>query len=469
MKIALVQQNYKVGDTAANIAKMKEAIAAVAAQGAQLVVFGAEAVTGTPLLGLADSCAFRERAAAARAELEAFAAGQGVTVVLADMENETVKILCAADHFRHGVAERNRDRLLSVAKTSGKPIVWVNPVGAQTGTIFYGGSCIVWPDGGSVVLPLFREAQVVVDTDAVGVGQSAVWGDRFEQLHEALVLGIRDYFAKTGCRDACVAMSGGIDSALVLALAVEALGAEHVKTVMLPSQYSTDHSVTDAEEMIRRVGIPQEQTWLVPIAPTFQAAVESLRPVLQTAASDKNRGLAEENMQARIRCMMTMALSNSHGALMLNTSNKSEAAVGYGTLYGDTSGALSVIGDLYKQDVYALSRQINAAAEAQGCIAPIPEHILTKAPSAELRPGQKDSDSLPDYPVLDAILVRLIEGGRSAADVIAEGYEAATVERVCRLLLSGDFKRFQLPPALRVSGCTFGVEWQWPITAAKTL
>ena len=154
---------------------------------------------------------------------------------------------------------------------------------------------------------------------------------------------------------------------------------------------------------------------------------------------------------------------------MLNTSNKSEAAVGYGTLYGDTSGALSVIGDLYKQAVYALSRQINAAAEAQGRIAPIPEHILTKAPSAELRPGQKDSDSLPDYPVLDAILVRLIEGGRSAADVIAEGYEAATVERVCRLLLSGGFKRFQLPPALRVSGCTFGVEWQWPITAAKTL
>ena len=425
MKIALVQQNYKVGDTAANIAKMKEAIAAVAAQGAQLVVFGAEAVTGTPLLGLADSCAFREQAAAARAELEVFAAGQGVTVVLADMENEAVKILCAADHFRHGVAERNRDRLLSVAKTSGKPIVWVNPVGAQTGTIFYGGSCIVWPDGGSVVLPLFREAQVVVDTDAVGAGQSAVWGDRLEQLH--------------------------------------------VKTVMLPSQYSTDHSVTDAEEMIRRVGIPQEQAWLVPIAPTFRAAVESLQPVLQTAASDKNRGLAEENMQARIRCMMTMALSNSHGALMLNTSNKSEAAVGYGTLYGDTSGALSVIGDLYKQDVYALARQINAAAEAQGRVAPIPEHILTKAPSAELRPGQKDSDSLPDYPLLDAILIRLIEGGRSAADVIAEGYEAATVERVCRLLLSGDFKRFQLPPALRVSGCTFGVEWQWPITAAKML
>ena len=172
-------------------------------------------------------------------------------------------------------------------------------------------------------------------------------------------------------------------------------------------------------------------------------------------------------MQARIRLMMTMALSNSHGSLMLNTSNKSEAAVGYGTLYGDTSGALSVIGDLYKGEVYALSRRINERAEEQGRVAPIPEHILTKAPSAELRPGQQDSDSLPDYPTLDAILVRLVEGGMSSAEVVAEGFDAATVERVCRLLLGGDFKRYQLPPALRVSGCTFGVERRWPVTARK--
>lgn len=469
MKIALVQQNYKIGDTAANIAKMKQAVADAAAQGVHQVVFGAEAVTGTPLQGLADSRAFQEQAAAAQADLEAFASQHGVTLVQRSTENAEVKIFSEADHFRHGIAEWNHKRLLTEAHACGKPIVWVNQVGAQTGTIFYGGSCVVWPRGESLVLPLFREALIVVDTQTASAEQGAVWGDRLEQLHEALVLGIRDYFAKTGCCDACVALSGGIDSALVLALAVEALGVEHVKTILLPSQYSTDHSVADAEEMIRRVGIPQEHSWLVPIAPTFQAAVQSLQPVLQSAVSDKNKGVAEENMQARIRCMMTMALSNSHGALMLNTSNKSEAAVGYGTLYGDTSGALSVIGDLYKQDVYALARQINAAAEAQGQVAPIPEHILTKAPSAELRPGQKDSDSLPDYPVLDAILVRLIEEQRSVADVIAEGYDKATVEKVCRLLLSGDFKRFQLPPALRVSGCTFGVEWQWPITGAKIL
>lgn len=466
MKVALVQQNYKVGDVAGNVAKIREVIASV---DADAVVVGAEAVTGSPLFGLADSPVFRAQAEAALTDLEAFAASRGVELVLKDTVCEDMAIYCAADHFRHGVAERNRARVTALAEEEGRPVVWVNPVGAQTDTIYYGGSCVAFPTGEALALPLFEEATVVVDTSAPDFSQGTEWGSRLEQLHAALVLGVRDYFAKTGMRDAVVAMSGGIDSALVLALAVEALGAEHVKTIMLPSEYSTDHSVSDAEEMIRRVGIPQGQSWLLPIAQTFREALTVLQPVLFSASGDACRGLAEENMQARIRLMMTMALANSHGALMLNTSNKSEAAVGYGTLYGDTSGALGVIGDLYKEDVYALSRQINAAAIAAGRVAPIPEHILTKAPSAELRPGQKDSDSLPDYPVLDAILVRLVEGGKSSAEVIAEGFERATVERVCRLLLSGDFKRHQLPPALRVSGCTFGVEWRWPITASKIL
>lgn len=471
MKIALVQQNYQVGDVAGNTAKIRAAIASASSEGAGVVVVGAEAVTGTPLYGLADSAAFREQAAQAAADVEAFAVSCGMRLVLTNTECEKVKIVCAADHFRHGSAEANKERIVASAVAEGKPVVWVNQVGAQTDTIYYGGSCVAFPSGEVLTLPLFEEAVTVVDTDSLAASgaRGAVWGDRLEQLHRALVLGIRDYFAKTGCRDACVAMSGGIDSALVLALAVEALGAEHVKTVMLPSEYSTDHSVADSEEMIRRVGISQGQAWLVPIAGTFKAALEALQPVLLSATGTAARGLAEENMQARIRLMMTMALSNSHEALMLNTSNKSEAAVGYGTLYGDTSGALGVIGDLYKEDVYALSRRINAAATAEGKVAPIPEHILTKAPSAELRPGQKDSDSLPDYPLLDAILVRLVEGGKSSEEVIAEGYDRATVERVCKLLLAGDFKRFQLPPALRVSGCTFGVEWRWPITGVKVL
>lgn len=469
MKIALIQQNYKVGDVTGNVHKIKEAIASV--KDVEVAVIGADAVTGSPLFGLAGSERFRGEAAAALSDLETFAASSGVELVLKDTVFEGVAIHCAADHFLHGVAEANKGRIMAEAKVLGKPVVWVNQVGAQTDTIYYGGSCAAFPTGEVLTLPLFEEATVVIDTDsfAVSCAGSVQWGNRIEQLHAALVLGIRDYFAKSGAKDACVAMSGGIDSALVLALAVEALGPEHVKTIMLPSEYSTDHSVSDSEEMIRRVGIPKGQSWLVPIAQTFREALTALQPVLLSASGDACRGLAEENMQARIRLMMTMALSNSHNALMLNTSNKSEAAVGYGTLYGDTSGALGVIGDLYKEDVYALSRQINAAAVNEGRIAPIPEHILTKAPSAELRPGQKDSDSLPDYPVLDAILVRLVERGQSSAEVIAEGFDKATVERVCRLLLSGDFKRHQLPPALRVSGCTFGVEWRWPITASKTL
>lgn len=468
MKLALVQQNYKVGDAAGNGAKICQALAEAHAQGATLAVLAAEAVTGTPLMGLAQSEAFRRQAAEAEAEVVDCAAKLGLQLVVQSGVVEGLQVYCSAVPFRHGVAEEMREQVRNEAQALGRPVVWVNPVGAQTGTIYYGGSCVAMPTGEYFVLPLFEEAVVVVDTDDLPVARSAVWGGRMEQLHAALVLGLRDYFVKTGCRDACIALSGGIDSALVMALAVEALGAEHIKTVMLPSQYSTDHSVADAEEMIRRVGIPEEQVWLVPIADTFQTAVKALQPIFRTA-SDKGRGLAEENMQARIRLMMTMALSNSHGALMLNTSNKSEAAVGYGTLYGDTSGALSVIGDLYKEDVYALARHINTVAEEAGRIAPIPEHILTKAPSAELRPGQKDSDALPDYPLLDAILMRLVEGGCSAQQVVDEGFDAETVERVCRLLLSGDFKRFQLPPALQVSGCTFGVQWQWPITADKVL
>lgn len=471
MKLALVQQNNKIGDLAGNGARMRSAIERAVAAGAECAVFSGDALTGGPLLGLADSAAFRRAAAAARAEVEAFAASKGVRLVLEDAEWHGVAIHCAAERFRHGVAEENRERIVAAARASGRPVVWVNAVGAQTGTIFYGGSCAAFPSGEVLTLPLFEEAVAVVDTDSFAASGAvgAVWGDRWEQLHAALVLGVRDYFAKTGVRDACVAMSGGIDSALVLAIAVEALGAEHLKVVMLPSQYSTDHSVSDSEEMIRRVGIPREQVWRIPITETFGAAREALRPVFDASANGAACGLAEENMQARIRLMMTMALSNSHGALMLNTSNKSEAAVGYGTLYGDTSGALAVIGDLYKGEVYGLARQIDAAAVAGGRVAPIPEHILVKAPSAELRPGQRDCDSLPDYPLLDAILVRLIEGGRSAEEIIAEGYDAATVERVCGLLLRGDFKRFQLPPALRVSKCSFGAEWQWPIVAEKVL
>ena len=218
MKLALVQQNYKVGDTVANSAKIRQGLAEAHAQGARLVVLAEKAVTGTPLMGLAQSEAFLRQADKAKAEVEACAAKLGMQLVTQSGAVEGLQVYCSAVPFRHGVAEEMREQARNEAQALGKPVVWVNPVGAQTGTIYYGGSGVAMPTGEYFTLPLFEEAVAVVDTDALPVATSAVWGGRMEQLHAALVLGVRDYFAKTGCRDACIALSGGIDSALVMAL-----------------------------------------------------------------------------------------------------------------------------------------------------------------------------------------------------------------------------------------------------------
>lgn len=462
MKIALIQQNYKVGDLDANAAKIAEAARFALQKGAELAVFPRDALTGTPLFDMGRGVAFRQEKERYMALLNDQI--EGIEAVFDSTECEHVQIRCAADYFRHGAAEANLERLRQEAHEIEKPVIWVNQVGAQTDTIFYGGSVICYPDGEVFRMPLFEEAIVIFETEDP-VPASSEWGSRLCQVRQALVSGIRDYFAKSGVADACVALSGGLDSAVVLALAVEALGPEHLRVLMLPSEYSTGHSVSDSEEMIRRLGVKSD---LVSIAPAFDTVIDSLAPVWIDAPGH-GISLAEENIQARIRCVMTMALSNSHNALMLNTSNKSEAAVGYGTLYGDTSGALSVIGDLYKTEVYELANYLNQSAVGEGKTPPIPQNIIDKAPSAELRHDQKDSDALPDYPVLDAILYRLVELGRSSADVVAEGYDDEVVGKVCRLLLAGDFKRYQLPPVLRLSGCTFGKERVWPITAKKIL
>lgn len=459
MKIALIQQNYTIGDLEGNASKIVEAARFAASRGAEVAIFPAEALTGTPLFDMARAPKFitaRELHSHAISEL----IPEGLRVVFSSESIPEAEIHCAAREFSHGTPQQVAHELTARAKTQGITQVWVNQVGAQTDTIFFGGSMVCFPTGEVVSLPLFEESIRIVDL-TTPCNSPAPWGDRMEQLHRALVMGIRDYFRKNGCSDACIALSGGIDSAVVVALAVEALGAEHVRTLMLPSEYSSDHSVDDSLEMNRRLGIRGD---LVSIAPLFATASESLTEILNSAP-EASAALARENMQARIRLMLTMALSNSHSSLMLNTSNKSEAAVGYGTLYGDTSGALSVIGDLYKGDVYALARHINATSPYGEVI---PENIITKEPSAELRPDQRDSDSLPDYPTLDAVLERLIERGLSSDKVIAEGFEPQVVERICRLLAAGDFKRYQLPPALRVSGCSFGSERRYPITARKT-
>ncbi|HEY9559606.1 MAG TPA: NAD+ synthase [Anseongella sp.] len=271
------------------------------------------------------------------------------------------------------------------------------------------------------------------------------------RIHQALLTGIGDYFRKSGFSKAILGMSGGIDSALVLALACQALGKENVLAVMMPSGFSSEHSVSDSQEMIKRLECPHE---LIPIGSIYEDFLRQLQPQFK----DLPFGLAEENLQARVRGTLLMALSNKLGHILLNTSNKSENSVGYGTLYGDMCGGLSVIGDVYKTQVYALARYIN---RNQG--GPIPESILTKAPSAELRPNQKDSDSLPDYTMLDQVLFQYIELRRTTDQIVREGFDTEEVEKIIGMVNLSEYKRYQVPPILRVSPKAFGMGRRMPI------
>ncbi len=271
-------------------------------------------------------------------------------------------------------------------------------------------------------------------------------------LLDALVFGLKDYFRKTGLKKAILGLSGGLDSALTLVLAEMALGKENVWAVLMPGPFSSDHSVRDALTLAGNLGVRHD---ILPIDPV----VNSVEDSLQAFFGDLPRDIAEENIQARARAVLLMGLSNKFGHMLLNTSNKSEAAVGYGTLYGDMCGGLSVIGDLYKTEVYSLARYINREKEI------IPRNTIEKPPSAELRPGQKDSDSLPDYEILDPVLFNYIEMEMHPAGIIAAGHEAELVNRVVRLVSANEFKRKQAPPVLRVSQKGFGVGRRMPIVA----
>ena len=273
-----------------------------------------------------------------------------------------------------------------------------------------------------------------------------------KQIRKALILGIRDYFYKMGFSKAIIASSGGVDSAVTLALACEALGPANVRAILLPSQYSSSHSVSDAEQLSRNLGNPYD---IIPIREVYEALLHTLEPVFR----DTSFGLAEENLQSRTRGNIVMGLANKFGYVMLNTSNKSELSTGYGTLYGDMAGGLSVLGDVYKGQVYALAREINR----DGII--IPENILIKAPSAELRPGQKDSDSLPEYEVLDKVLYQYIERRQGPREIVAMGIDEAIVNRILRLVNISEYKRNQFCPIIRVSCKAFGVGRRLPIVA----
>jgi NAD+ synthase (glutamine-hydrolysing) len=265
-------------------------------------------------------------------------------------------------------------------------------------------------------------------------------------------MGIKNYFSKLGFTKAILGLSGGIDSAVTMVLAAKALGADNVKAVLLPSQFSSDHSVKDAEALAKNLGSPFE---LINIKEAYESIDSSLKPIFKNLPFD----LTEENIQARIRGVFLMALSNKFGYILLNTSNKSEAAVGYGTLYGDMNGGLSVLGDVYKTDVFELARYINQDKEI------IPVNTITKPPSAELRPDQLDSDSLPDYEILDSILFGYIEQRKGPSELISMGFDEVAVRKVLKLVNTNEYKRYQTPPILRVSPKAFGMGRRMPIVA----
>jgi NAD+ synthetase len=332
----------------------------------------------------------------------------------------------------------------------GVPLVYVNQVGGNDELVFDGRS-VVMDAAGEVVAQAkgFEEDLLIVNVEAGGGRVEPMSGD-MEALRRALVLGLRDYVTKCGFGKVVIGLSGGIDSALTAALAVEAFGAEKVHGVALPSRYSSDGSVTDAQALADNLKITMD---VVPIEPMHAAYTKALAPTLDV------QGLTDENLQARIRGATLMAYSNSSGALLLTTGNKSELAVGYCTLYGDMCGGLAVISDVPKTDVYALSRHLNEVAGREL----IPESTITKPPSAELRPDQKDTDSLPDYDTLDAILERYVEQEMSVGAIVADGFDAADVKRVIGLVDRNEYKRRQAAPGLKVTSRAFGFGRRMPI------
>lgn len=359
----------------------------------------------------------------------------------------------------------------------GIPMFYCNTVGSQTEIVFDGGSLVYDSAGNKVAeMKYFEEDYQVFDleeTEAlakkkgpaadapvyfsstdVGVREDTIRyltnEKNMEEIYHALILGIRDYFSKMGFTKAILGASGGIDSAVVQALAVAALGAENVRAVLMPSPYSSSHSVDDAKALSENLGNPYD---IVAIKEVYESFLSTLSPIFK----DSPFGIAEENIQSRTRGNLLMAISNKFGYILLNTSNKSELATGYGTLYGDMAGGLGVLGDVYKMQVFALAKYINREKEI------IPVNIITKPPSAELRPNQKDSDSLPEYDTLDRVLYEYIELRNGPKEIIKKGYDPVLVARVLRLVNTNEYKRNQFCPIIRISTKAFGVGRRVPI------
>jgi NAD+ synthase (glutamine-hydrolysing) len=376
-----------------------------------------------------------------------------------------------ASPFHVGKSGERIERMRQGALHTGLPLVFAHVVGAQDEVVFDGASFVLNADG-SVAgkAPSFVEDLFFIEVKQPLDQQSRAWAamqliatttpERSDEadLWDALVLGVRDYMGKNGFPSTLLGLSGGIDSALVLAIAVDALGKDKVRTVMMPSPYTADISWIDAREMATRMGVRYDE---ISIVPEFEAFKASLAGEFKGLKEDTT----EENIQARIRGTLLMALSNKFGSIVLTTGNKSEMATGYCTLYGDMAGGFAVIKDLAKTTVFKLARWRNAHNPYCTCDNPIPERIITRPPSAELRPDQKDQDSLPPYEVLDAILERYMENDQSIEQIIAQGFARADVERVTHLIKINEYKRRQAPVGIRVTHRSFGKDWRYPITS----
>ncbi len=511
MRISLSQINPKTNDFAKNADLIQEQIEKVGE--GTLCVFSELSLSGSPLYSLTDyedlfskseqycqeivksgkDCifglpikregkAYNALAFASKGEIKAvatkrnlssfdngFAIGEGFNTVSysgkniafgfwEDLEDfvsqnkSTDLVICSANIvFEVDKQERVLEKAALLSQKLGSTLVLVNRVGAEGRYVFNGGSFVFSKEGKlSLEMPLFEADTAICDTESL-VPITRKPFEEAERLYGASVLGIRDYYHKNGIKKAVIGLSGGIDSALVVVLAVEALGKENVLGVLLPSEYSTSHSVSDAVASAENLGIEYH---IIPIKESFTSILAALNPVFANLPFS----LAEENLQSRIRLSILMGIANKIGAALLNTSNKSEAAVGYGTLYGDTSGGIGAIGDMYKKQVWDLSRWINREKEI------IPENSITKAPSAELRPDQKDSDSLPEYEVLDAILYQHIELKKGREEIISQGYEPETVDKILRLVRITEWKRHQVAPSLKMSCCTFGIDRIMPLS-----
>ena len=514
MKIAIAQLNYTIGDVDGNTSKIIDSINKAKAQRADLVIFAEQAVSGTPAFDLLRKTTFLELCEDALVEIasccDGIAAIVGLPILTAEgtisaaaliqdrkvlryvgkkyitarremgfltpskgFEYATIKghkcaIIVGDDLSREHDFDQSVETVISInarkygkgtmtyryemmrnlAFVEGKNLVLANQVGGSTD--------IVYDGSGEVVLMMknFEEDFQIFDTkaEAEPIAIPSTYNDRTRLVYEAARCGLRDFFRKNGYGKASIGLSGGIDSAVVACLAADALGAENVRALLMPSPFSSDESVEDAKELARNLGIEYN---VIPISEIYTSVVNTLKPVIGGTEFDAT----EENIQTRIRTVLLMALQNKTDYILLNSSNKSENALGLCTLYGDTAGAFSPTGDLYKSEMYDVARYIN---RTQGN--PIPENILTKEPSSELHPGQKDSDILPPYEVVDAILLRMIEEGQHREEIINAGFDSEVVEKIHAMIMHNEKKRYQFPPVLRLSSCTFGHERLMPLT-----